>query len=189
MATSFLQWCLPLANIFTKYSDVNIRQFHVYLSALRPIHCKFGILTEYFISNYWHLPPSWRCDLSWTKLTNSAPTCSHQKHIFEKEDSVCHIYALFNGMQIISQTGKPHVSINKQEYYYINYDIAMIYSLVLHFDSLWKCMPSDKWKPISSPTCHAHPWSLVLLPTPWASAGNRYTNTKPKQPATLPGKH
>lgn len=39
-------------------------------------------------------------------------------------------------MQIVSQLGKLHFSINKQQhYYYINYDIAMIYSQVLHFDS------------------------------------------------------
>lgn len=45
----------------------------------------------------------------------------------------------------VRQLGKPHFSINKQQYYYyMNYDIAMIYYQVLHFDSPWKFTPSDK---------------------------------------------
>lgn len=69
-------------------------------------------------------------------IDNFRPYMVVTKSVYLKKDSVCHIYALFNGMQIISQRGKTHVSINKQQYYYINYDITMIYPLALHFDFL-----------------------------------------------------
>lgn len=86
-------------------------------------------------------------------------------------------------MQIVSQTVRKttHCAHKQQHYYYINYDIAMIYSQVLHFDSL-----ENLCHLISSnlfPLLHLllHPSNLSLLPIPIGVCKTWSRNTVLKQ--------